>query len=444
MLLQDINLIETISHATHERIPERIVHAKGTGAYGEFEVTDDITKYTSADFLKNVKKTTPLFCRFSTVAGGRGSADTVRDTRGFAFKLYTEEGNLDWMFFSEPVFPIRDGGKFPSFIHCQKGDPKNNLFSSSAFWDFFNHNSEAFHALMMIFTDRGTPKSYQSSEIFGLNTYKFTKPGSYQYVKIHMKPKDGVETFTREEATKKAGEDPDWMSRSLFDAIEAGNPFPQWDVFAQVISPALAETLSLKGVNIFDPTKVIPHSDCPLMRFGKITLNKNPTNFFSQVEGVSFSPTAIVPGWDVSPDPILQTRLFAYGSAARYRLGINFIQSDVNKPKYSYNPTKRDGTGNIKNLDSLPNYIPGDQVQVKINSAKQYEQPPEEQWDGKVTSFDSPVNEKDDYAQPRAFWTKVLDDDQKNSLVENVAASLSKAKPGIRTATYRKSRPPRS
>ncbi len=443
MLLQDINLIETISHATHERIPERIVHAKGTGAHGVFEVTHDITEYTSADFLNLVNKKTPLFCRFSTVAGGRGSADTVRDTRGFAFKLYTEEGNLDWMFFSEPVFPIRDGGKFPSFIHCLKGDPKNNLFSSSAFWDFFNHNSEAFHALMMIFTDRGTPKSYQSSEIFGLNTYKFTTPGSYQYVKIHMKPKGGVETFTRAEATQKAGEDPDWMSRSLFDAIEAKN-FPQWEVSAQIISPTLKETLSLKGVNIFDPTKVIPHSDCPLMPFGTITLNENPKNFFSEVEGVSFSPTAIVPGWDVSPDPILQTRLFAYGSAARYRLGINFNQSDVNKPKYSYNPTKRDGTGNIKNLDSLPNYIPGDQVQVKIHSVKQYEQPPEEQWDGKVTSFDSPVNEKDDYAQPRVFWTKVLDDDQKNSLVENVAASLSKAKPGIRTATYRTSRPPRS
>ena len=225
-MLQDINLLETISHATHERIPERIVHAKGTGAYGEFEVTKDITQYTSADFLSKVNKKTPLFCRFSTVTGGRGSADTVRDTRGFAFKLYTEEGNLDWLFFSEPVFPMRDGGKFPSFMHCQKGVPKNSLFSSSAFWDFFNHNSEAFHALMMIFTDRGTPQSYQDSEIFGLNTYKLTKPGSYHYVKIHMKPESGVRTFTRKQATQKAGEDPDYMSRSLFDVIEKKKTFP--------------------------------------------------------------------------------------------------------------------------------------------------------------------------------------------------------------------------
>lgn len=214
-MLQDINLLETISHVTHERIPERIVHAKGTGAYGEFEVTRDITQYTSADFLNQIGKKTRLFCRFSTVSGGRGSADTVRDTRGFAFKLYTEEGNLDWLFFSEPVFPIRDGGKFPSFMHCQKGVPKNNLFSSSAFWDFFNNNSEAFHALMMIFSDRGTPESYQNSKIYGLNTYKFTKKDSYYYVKIHLKPVNGVKNFTREQATTKAGEDADYEPQSL-------------------------------------------------------------------------------------------------------------------------------------------------------------------------------------------------------------------------------------
>ena len=380
--------------------------------------------------------------------GSKGSADTVRDSRGFAFKLYTEEGNLDWLFFSEPVFPIRDGGKFPSFMHCQKGIPLNNLFSPSAFWDFFNHNSEAFHALVMIFPDRGTPQSYQNSEIFGLNTYKFTKPGSYHYVEIHMKPESGVKTFTRKEATQKAGEDPGYISRSLFDNIELQN-FPKWTVFAQIIEPAKAAMLSMNGINIFDPTKVIPFRDCPLMEFGTITLNKNPQNFFSEVEGASFSPTAIVPGWDVSPDPILQTRLFAYGSAARYRLGINFHQSKVNQPTYSYNPTKRDGTGNIDNLGSRPNYVPGDQVPITIKSAKQYEQRPEEQWDGKVISFDSPVNEKIDYTQPAAFWNEVLksDDpelDQQNSLVENVAASLSKADMKIRVGTYGKSRSPLS
>ena len=233
------------------------------------------------------------------------------------------------------------------------------------------------------------------------------------------------------------------MSRSLFDAIKARR-FPQWIVHAQIIDPTLAVKLIQKGVNIFDPTKVIPHSDCALTEFGMITLNENPKNFFSEVEGVSFSPTAIVPGWDISPDPILQTRLFAYGSAARYRLGINFNQSNVNKKKHSYNPTKRDGTGNIDNLDSSPNYIPGNQASITIKLAKQYEQPAQEFWSGNVTSFDSPVDEDKDYIQPRNFWQKVLNSKDKESLVENIAASLSKAEKTIRTATYGKSRPSRS
>ena len=455
-MLQDINLLETISHATHERIPERIVHAKGAGAYGVFEVTKEMKDYTSADFLSEKGKKTELFCRFSTVAGGKGSADTVRDTHGFAFKLYTEEGNLDWVFFSQPVFPIRDGGKFPSFMHCQKGVPKNNLFDSSAFWNFFNHNSEAFHALMMIFTDRGTPESYQDSEIFSLNTYKFTKPDSYHYVKIHIKPINGVKTLKREKATKLAGEDPDYLSRSLFNAIEdaiedtikegqESKKFPMWKVYAQIITPKEAETLRLEGIDIFDPTKVIPHDPYKLVEFGTIKLNKNPENFFSEVEGASFSPTAIVPGWDVSPDPILQTRLFAYGSAARYRLGINFIQSEVNKPKYSRNATKRDGAGNIDNLKSLANYIPGDHMIGTENVAKQYEQPPEEQWDSKVVSFDSKVDTDIDYRQPRKFWFTVLKKtNQQDSLIQNLAASLCKADEVIWKATLGKSRPPRS
>ena len=437
LLLQDINLLEAISHATHERIPERIVHAKGAGAYGEFEVTHDISEFTSADFLKTVGKKTRLFTRFSTVAGGRGSADTVRDTRGYAFKLYTDEGNLDWVFFSEPVFPIRDGGKFPSFIHALKGVPQSNLFSSSAFWDFFNHNSEAYHALMMIFSDRGTPKSYQQSEIFGLHTYKFTKgtePGSFSYVKIHMKPKAGVSNFTREEATQKAGEDPDWMSRQLFNAIEAKD-FPQWDVYAQIIP--WQDVASLK-VNIFDPTKVISQTDYPLVPFGKITLNENPSNFFSEVEGVSFSPTAIVPGWDLTADPILQTRLFAYGSAARYRLGVNFFQSPVNRALYSYNPARRDGAANVANLGSLPNYIPGDQAQEKIIT-QDYEQAAHEEWTGTVAYFDSTISDAD-YEQPRAFWRDVLSKPdppgQQDRLVGNVAASLGKADKPVREASY--------
>lgn len=206
-LLQDINLLETIANITHERIPERIVHAKGAGVYGEFECTRSLSDVSSAKVFSTVGKKTPLFARFSTVAGGRGSADTVRDTRGFAFKMYTEEGNLDWLFFSEPVFPIRDGAKFPSFVHCQKGAPQTNIVNPSWFWDFMSGNAETFHAIMMIFSDRGTPKSYRTSEIFGLNTYKFTKPdGSFVYTKIHLKPYQGVENLTQEQATVLAGQ----------------------------------------------------------------------------------------------------------------------------------------------------------------------------------------------------------------------------------------------
>ena len=290
-------------------------------------------------------------------------------------------------------------------------------------------------------------RPYQNSEIFGLNTYKFTKPGSYHYVKIHIKPKSDVTTFTREEATKKAGEDPDYMSRSLFDDIES-KKFPKWTVSAQIIEPAMVAMLSSKDINIFDPTKVIPHSYCPLMEFGTITLNENPKNFFSEVEGVSFSPIAMVPGWQGGI-----YRPASSHTALRPAIGSEStsisLRSKVNQPKYSYNPTKRDGTGNIDNLGSRPNYIPGDQVSTTIKSAKQYEQPPEEQWDSKVISFHSPVNEKIDYAQPAAFWNKVLKSndsklDQQNSLVENVAASLSKAEMRIRIGTYGKSRSQRS
>jgi catalase len=410
------------------------VHAKGAGAFGEFEVTHDISDFTSANVFNGIGKKTKLFARFSTVAGGRGSADTVRDTRGFAFKMYTEEGNLDWLFFSEPVFPIRDGAKFPSFVHAQKGVPQNNLFSSTAFWDFFNHNAEAFHALMMIFSDRGTPQSYQASEIYGLNTYKFTKKdGSFFYTKIHLKPKGGVKNFHREKATELAGSDPDFTSRALFDAIESGD-FPEWTVYAQIIPPQ--EAAGYK-TNIFDPTKTISQKDFPLIPFGKITLNKNTTNFFSEVEGVSFSPTAIVPGWDVTADPILQTRLFAYGSAARYRLGVNFYQSQINRPLYQYNPTKRDGAGVVDNLGSLPNYIPGDAEVETIVTADQYEVQEHEEWVGKVTAFDSKVTAAD-FVQPREFWLGTLGSDpaQQERLVGNVAASLSKAAKEVREVTY--------
>lgn len=430
LLIQDINLIENLFNITNERIPERLVHAKGTGAHGVFECTTDMTGISNANFLSAKGKQTPLFCRFSTVAGRAGSADSVRDTRGFAFKLYTDGGNLDWLFFSEPVFPIRDGGKFPSFVHCQKGRPDSGTFDPNTFWTFMNANPETFHALLMIFSDRGTPKGYEYSEIFGLNTYKFTTTTNgnpvYNFVKIHMKPVTyPVENLSRVQAMELAGQNPDAFNASLWQAIEdakagKGAGFPKWDVFMQLIPPDKAPA------DIYDPTRVISQKDFPLIPFGTITLTSNPTNNFSEVEMVSFNPTAIVPGWNISADPILQTRLFAYGATARHRLGSNFMQHKINRPKNAWNPTRRDGECVIENDGSTPNYIPGDEVNVQI---KQGPIAPlgTEEWTGKIAYYNS-VPTPDDYVQPRDFWLNVLSQQpgQQDALVDNLASVLCK------------------
>jgi catalase len=443
-LIRDINLLETISHIAHERIPERLVHAKGAGAWGEFEVdydsNDEITKYTSAAFLKENGKKTPLFARFSTVVGERGSADSVRDARGFAFKIFTEEGNLDWLFFSTPTFPIRDGGKFPSFVHAQKRDPETGLKDASTFWDFMSLNQETFHSLMFIFSDSGTPKSYCNSRIFGVNTYKFTtKNNKFYYVKIHLEPDQGVANWTQAEAEKLSGQDPDAYTRELHDRI-ANKDYPSWPVYAQIIDPNCLEKTDSKGnkirAEIFDPTKTISKELWPLTKFGKITLNRNPSNEFAEVEQVSFNPTAIVPGWDVSADPILQTRLFVYGAASRYRLGINLHQLQVNKPLYSYNPAKRDGVGYVNNLNPpvQPNYFPAEKMTKIITPA---DLPPDDQdiWNGHIFTVQSAVTEND-WIQPKALWKIFLNTNQDKNFVSNVAVNLQCADQHVRNNTY--------
>ncbi|KAK8108965.1 catalase [Apiospora sp. TS-2023a] len=410
--VSDINLIDQIAHITHERIPERLVHAKGSSAYGEFEVTHDITEITSAAFLNKVGKKTPLFARFSTVAGERGSADSVRDSRGFAFKLYTEEGNLDWLFFSTPVFFIRDPAKFSSMTHAQKRDPQTNLKNPDMFWDFFNHNAEAFHTIMMLFSDRATPVSYRYADIFGINTYKFTKPdGSFKYIKIHLKTDQGVKNLTNDESVRISGQDPDYFQKDLFSSIEKGN-YPSWSVYAQIIDPLEAEKY---GTNIFDATKTVSQKDFPLVPFGRITLNKNLQNFHTESEQSAFNPANIVPGWNISPDPILQIRMFAYGETQRYRLGVNHQQLPTNRSFYTYNPTRRDGAANPAQYEVLAAH---------------------EEWIGRVVDYESQVTDAD-FVQPREFW-EVLGrtKDQQKNLVYNVAENLSGATKGVRQATY--------
>ncbi|KAI0379465.1 heme-dependent catalase [Hypomontagnella monticulosa] len=434
LLLQDINLLEIIQHLTHERIPERLVHARGTSAFGWFEVTDAIDDVTSAAFLNQVGKRTPLFVRFSTVAGERGSAETVRDTRGFAFKMRTEEGILDWLFLSTPVFPIRDGAKFPSFTHATKRNPVSGLPDHTMFWDYFTNNQEAIHFLMFLFSDRATPVSFQNADCFSINTYRFTKPdGTFKYVKIHVKTSQGVKNFTFPEAVKTAGEDPDYHTRSLHEDLEAGNQ-PAWDVYAQIIDPEVAEHYQ---INIFDATKTLPFEDFPLRKFGKIYLDKNVRDFFSESEQSAFSPTNIVPGWALTPDPILQTRSLAYADTQRHRLGTNFIQFPINKPESSFTPLNRDGNAAINNLDGYPNYYPSS-FQSYIQ-APQYAQPDEELWNGTVVDFESTLDDKADFTQATIFWEKTLagEPGQQDNFVSNVAVHLASVTvASVRQAVY--------
>ncbi|KAI0022850.1 heme-dependent catalase [Xylariomycetidae sp. FL0641] len=432
LLLQDINLLELIQHLTHERIPERLVHARGTNAFGYFEVTDDITEYTSAAFLNRVGKKTPLLTRFSTVAGERGSAETVRDTRGFAFKLRTEEGILDWLFLSTPVFPIRDGAKFPSFTHATKRNPKSGLPDHTMFWDYFNNNQEAIHFLMFLFSDRATPVDFQHADCFSINSYRFTKPdGKFWYVRIHVKTNQGVENFTAEEAQRVAGADPDHQTRSLFNELE-GQGTPSWDVYAQIIEPEKAASYP---INIFDATKTLPLQDFPLKRFGRIVLDRNVDNFFAESEQSAFSPTNLVPGWALSPDPILQTRALAYADTQRHRLGANFIQLPVNRPARSFNPLNRDGAAATANLGATPNYFPSSFF--AYGAAPQYPAPDEEHWLGTVADFASGVRPAD-YDQAAVFWRRTLarQPGQQDRFVGNVAGHLAQAVQQVRAATY--------
>ncbi|KAI1812514.1 catA, catalase [Poronia punctata] len=432
LLLQDINLLELIQHLTHERIPERLVHARGVGAHGYFEVTDDISDVTSADFLQRVGEKTPLFARFSTVAGERGSAETVRDTRGFAFKLRTNEGILDWLFLSTPVFPIRDGAKFPSFTHATKRNPRTGLPDHNMFWDYFNNNQEAIHFLMFLFSDWATPEDFQHADCFSINTYRFTKSdGSFTYVKIHVKTNQGVLNQDRTKAQTVAGQDPDAHTRSLVQDLDAGNT-PSWDVYAQIIDPAKAADYS---VNIFDATKTLPFEDFPLRKFGRIVLDRNVDDSFAEIEQSAFSPTNLVPGWALTPDPILQTRALAYADTQRHRLGTNFIQLPINKPDHSFNPLMRDGAATFKGLGAIPNYFPASSFNYGV--ATQYAQPDEEHWVGTVVDFESQVVDAD-FRQATIFWEKTLaaEPGQQDNFVSNVATHLQSASKEVREGTY--------
>jgi catalase len=340
VLLQDVHLIEKLAHFDRERIPERVVHAKGTGAHGYFQVYKSMKKYTMAKFLQDPKKQTPVFVRFSTVVGFRGSADTLRDPRGFATKFYTEDGNYDLVGNNLPVFFIRDAIKFPDMVHSFKPAPDTNIPSPDRFWDFLSLTPESTHMITWLFSDRGTVKSYRKMEGFGVHTYKWiNKDGNEIYVKYHWKPSEGIETITRQEAARLAGEDPDVAVRDLYDSIDSGRVV-EYELNIQIMN---IEDELKQGFDPLDPTKTWPEDKFPLMPIGKMVLNRNPENFFSEVEQAAFCPAAIVPGIDFSADKLLQGRIFSYADTQRYRLGTNYLQLPINRPKVQVNNNQRDG-----------------------------------------------------------------------------------------------------
>ena len=339
-LIQDVHLLEKLAHFNRERVPERVVHAKGAGAHGYFEVTNDVSQFTKADFLSEVGKRTPMFIRFSTVAGELGSADTVRDPRGFAVKFYTEEGNYDIVGNNTPVFFIRDAIKFPDFIHTQKRDPQTHLKNPNAVWDFWSLSPESLHQVTILMSDRGIPATLRHMHGFGSHTFKWTNAeGDGVWVKYHFKTEQGVKNLSADVAAKIAGENPDYHTEDLFNAIENGD-FPAWRLYVQIMPLEDAYTYRFDP---FDVTKVWSQKDYPLIEVGRMILNRNPENYFAEVEQATFSPGNFVPGIDVSPDKMLQGRLFAYADAHRYRVGANHNHLPINRPKNETNHYRRDG-----------------------------------------------------------------------------------------------------
>ena len=344
VLLQDVHLIEKLAHFDRERIPERVVHAKGAGAHGYFQVFKSMAKYTCAKFLQDPKKKTPVFVRFSTVVGARGSADTARDPRGFAVKFYTEDGNYDLVGNNLPVFFIRDAIKFPDMVHAFKPAPDTNIPTSSSansrFWDFISLSPESTHMITWLFSDRGTVRSFRKMEGFGVNTYEWVNAeGKTVYVKYHWKPKEGIETIDRHEATRLAGEDPDIATRDLYETIASGKTV-EFELHVQIME--VADELK-QTFDPLDAAKTWPEDKFPLMSVGMMVLDRNPENYFAEVEQAAFCPAAIVPGIDFSADKLLQGRIFSYADTQRHRLGANYLHLPVNRPQVPVSNNQRDG-----------------------------------------------------------------------------------------------------
>ncbi|MER2539140.1 MAG: catalase [Azonexus sp.] len=425
VLLQDVWLLEKLAHFDREVIPERRMHAKGSGAYGTFTVTHDITKYTRAKLFSQIGKKTEMFARFTTVAGERGAADAERDIRGFAFKFYTEEGNWDMVGNNTPVFFLRDPLKFPDLNHAVKRDPRTNMRSAKNNWDFWTSLPEALHQVTIVMSDRGIPASYRHMHGFGSHTFSFINAANQRHwVKFHFRTQQGIKNLSDAEATEIIGRDRESHQRDLLEAIDRGD-FPKWTMYIQVMPEADASKVPY---NPFDLTKVWPHKDYPLIEVGVVELNRNPENFFAEVEQSAFNPAAVVPGISFSPDKMLQARLFSYGDAQRYRLGVNHHQIPVNAPKCPVHSYHRDGAMRIDgNHGATLGYEP--------NSYGQWqEQPDFREPPLSIECMADHWNHREDtdyYSQPGALF-RLMSPAQQQVLFENTARAMGDAPDDIK------------
>ncbi len=417
ILMQDVALLEKLSHFDRERIPERVVHAKGAGALGIFECTADLTKYTCANFLKKGNKT-PVLARFSTVAGERGSADAERDPRGFAIKFYTTEGNYDLVGNNTPIFFIRDPMKFPDFIHSQKRRTADNLRCNNSMWDFWSLTPECLHQVVILMSDRGVPATHRHMNGYGSHTFMwYNEKKEHFWVKYHFKTDQGIENLTWEQAEAMIAKDRDHATRDLYAAIGKGQ-YPSWTVEVQIMTPEQANKFPYDP---FDLTKIWPHGLVPPLTIGKMTLNKAPDNYFQEVEQAAFNPSSFVPGIAASPDRMLQGRLFSYHDTHLHRLGANYHLIPVNQPKngppHNY---QRDGFHDTSSAKAGPNYWPNSMGGPEPSQASE----PPIDYSGALFRHPQPVTDID-YKQPAALYGKVMNDEERARFISNVAKHMN-------------------
>ncbi|PHS31377.1 MAG: catalase [Methylophaga sp.] len=419
-LLQDVWFLEKLAHFDREVIPERRMHAKGSAAYGTFTVTHDITQYTKAKIFSEIGKQTELFTRFSTVAGERGAADAERDIRGFAIKFYTEEGNWDLVGNNTPVFFLRDPLKFPDLNHAVKRDPRTNMRSAQNNWDFWTSLPEALHQITIVMSDRGLPATYRHMHGFGSHTFSMINADNERvWVKFHFRSNQGIKNLTDQEAEVIVGKDRESHQADLYNAIEEGNN-PSWVLQIQVMTEAQADN---SPYNPFDLTKVWPHADYPLIEVGAMELNRNPENYFAEVEQAAFNPANVVPGISFSPDKMLQGRLFSYGDAQRYRLGVNHQHIPVNAARCPVHSYHRDGAMRVDgNFGSTIGYEPNSKDEWQ--EQPDYSEPPMS-LSGAADHWDH--REDDDYYSQPGNLFRLMNEQQKEALFNNTAGSIGDA-----------------